>query len=116
MRFSIAAAIAGLCACAPPAPPPATPPPEVAPGTSAVRPTAALLDPYAGRYAHGSGALTIRRIADTLVVEREGQNPVTLALVGRGAFTDIHGAAYLFNQGTDLTIVSPDGRRSVWRR
>ena len=119
MRFLLTAAALGLAACAPPAPPPSTPPPEVAPGTAAVRPTAAQLDPYVGRYTNGASTLTIRRAGDTLVAERPGQPPLALVVVGLGTFADTAGAAYLFDlspPGARLSIVAANGARSMWSR
>ena len=109
----------GLAACAPPAPPPSTPPPEVSPGTSAIRPTAALLDPYVGRYASGAQSLVVRRAGDGLLVERPGQPPLALALVGLGTFADAAGNAYLFTPaatGQRLTLIGADGTRREWAR
>lgn len=121
MRSIIAAFALSLAACAPPAPPPSTPPPEVAYGTAAIRPTAALLDPYVGRYTSGADALTVRRAGDSLVIERPGQPPLALVLVGLGTFADAAGTAYLFAHGADavrhrLTLVSANGTRSAWSR
>ena len=109
-----------LAACAPPAPPPSTPPPEVAAGTAAIRPTAALLDPYVGRYSSGADVMTIRRAGDSLVVERPGQPPLGLVLVGLGTFADAAGTAYLFTPAagavTRLTLVGANGTRREWAR
>ncbi len=116
MRICLIIVIIGLSACAPPAPPPSTPPPEVAEGTSAVRPTAALLDPFAGRYSQANQSLTVRRVGDALIVERSGQPPLPLTLIGFGTFADAAGNAYLFHASGRLSIVAPGGSRSEWVR
>lgn len=108
-----------LAACAPPAPPPAAPPPEVAPGTAIVRPTAAVLDPYVGAYRGGGDTLTVRRAGDALVVDRPGQPPLVLTLVGLGTFADAAGNAYLFTPATGaarLTVAGTNGTRREWAR
>lgn len=108
-----------LAACAPPAPPPSTPPPEVVVGTAAIRPTAAMLDPYVGRYASGANQLTIVRAGDSLVAQRAGQPALGLTAVGLGTFADTAGNAYLFGSaasGMRLSLVAADGRRSEWTR
>lgn len=121
MRFiPIALALSiGLAACAPPAPPPSTPPPEVATGTAAIRPTAAMLDPYVGRYASGGDQLTVRRAGDRLVVERAGQPPLGLTVVGLGTFADSSGNTYLFTSvagGGRLVLLAANGTRREWAR
>ncbi len=108
-----------LAACLP-APPPSPAPPEVSATAKAV-PTAALLDPYVGRYSSGGEQLMVRRSGDQLVVERAAAGAVALSLVGLGAFTDAHGATYLFapasgKVATRLTLVAANGTRRDWTR
>ena len=109
----------GLAACAPPAPPPSAPPPQVAPGTASVRPTAAMLDPYVGSYRSGAETMEIRRVGDALTVDRPGQAPLVLALVGLGTFADDAGNSWLFARlanAARLTVIGADGSRREWTR
>lgn len=117
LPFALALSL-GLAACAPPAPAPSTPPPEVLVGGSAIRPIAAILDPYAGRYASGGEQLTVRRSGDSLVIERAGQPPLWLTLVGLGTFADAAGNSYLFTTGAGgrLALIAADGARREWAR
>ncbi|MCY7339941.1 MAG: hypothetical protein LH465_08340 [Sphingomonas bacterium] len=111
----------GLAACALPAPPPSAPPPEVAANAASALPTAALLDPYVGRYVSGGDAIVVRRTGNCLVAERGGQAPTPLTLVGLATFADLAGGAFLFDRAggggsTRLTLIAANGTRREWMR
>ena len=117
----VSAVALGLGACALPAPPPSAPPPEVAANAASALPTAALLDPYVGRYVSGADSISIRRTGNSLIADRGGQAPATLTLVGLGTFADAAGSAFLFHTAGGgasmrLTLVAANGTRREWVR
>ncbi len=113
--------VLGLGACALPAPPPSAPPPEISANAASALPTAALLDPYVGRYVSGSDAILVRRSGSSLVAERSGQAATALSLVGLATFADAAGSVYLFDRAGGggsqrLTLVGANGTRREWVR
>lgn len=117
----ISTVVLGLGACALPAPPPAAPPPEISVNAAAALPTAALLDPYVGRYISGSESILVRRTGSSLVAERNGQAATALSLVGLATFADLAGSVYLFDRAGGggsprLTLVGANGTRRDWVR